>query len=98
MIIGIMSPKKIIYIIGTVANNSKLAYFVFYTFYSFKVLPLMGKVIAKDADSYQYLAESIRMHPDQATLKAMMEQAGFERCSYHNMSGGIVALHKGFKL
>jgi demethylmenaquinone methyltransferase/2-methoxy-6-polyprenyl-1,4-benzoquinol methylase len=69
-----------------------------YDFYSFKLLPLMGKVIAKDADSYQYLAESIRMHPDQATLKAMMEQAGFERCTYHNMSGGIVALHKGFKL
>ena len=69
-----------------------------YDFYSFKLLPLMGKVIANDADSYQYLAESIRMHPDQATLKAMMEQAGFERCTYHNMSGGIVALHKGFKL
>ena len=69
-----------------------------YDFYSFKLLPLMGKVIANDAESYQYLAESIRMHPDQATLKAMMEQAGFERCTYHNMSGGIVALHKGFKL
>jgi demethylmenaquinone methyltransferase/2-methoxy-6-polyprenyl-1,4-benzoquinol methylase len=69
-----------------------------YDFYSFKLLPLMGKVIANDADSYQYLAESIRMHPDQATLKSMMEQAGFERCTYHNMSGGIVALHKGFKL
>lgn len=69
-----------------------------YDFYSFKLLPLMGKVIANDADSYQYLAESIRMHPDQDTLKAMMEHAGFERCTYHNMSGGIVALHKGFKL
>ena len=69
-----------------------------YDFYSFKLLPLMGKVIANDAESYQYLAESIRMHPDQATLKTMMEQAGFERCTYHNMSGGIVALHKGFKL
>ena len=69
-----------------------------YDFYSFKLLPLMGKFIANDADSYQYLAESIRMHPDQVTLKAMMEQAGFERCTYHNMSGGIVALHKGFKL
>jgi demethylmenaquinone methyltransferase/2-methoxy-6-polyprenyl-1,4-benzoquinol methylase len=69
-----------------------------YDFYSFKLLPLMGKVIANDADSYQYLAESIRMHPDQSTLKEMMEQAGFERCTYHNMSGGIVALHKGFKL
>ena len=69
-----------------------------YDFYSFKLLPLMGKVIANDAESYQYLAESIRMHPDQVTLKTMMEQAGFERCTYHNMSGGIVALHKGFKL
>jgi demethylmenaquinone methyltransferase/2-methoxy-6-polyprenyl-1,4-benzoquinol methylase len=69
-----------------------------YDFYSFKLLPLMGKVIANDADSYQYLAESIRMHPDQATLKVMMEQAGFERCTYHNMSGGIVAVHNGFKL
>lgn len=69
-----------------------------YDFYSFKLLPLMGKIIANDADSYQYLAESIRMHPDQATLKTMMQSAGFERCTYHNMSGGIVALHKGFKL
>ena len=69
-----------------------------YDFYSFKVLPKMGKLIANDEDSYRYLAESIRMHPDQATLKAMMENAGFERCTYHNMTGGIVALHKGFKL
>lgn len=69
-----------------------------YDLYSFKILPAMGKFIAGDAKSYQYLAESIRMHPDQATLKDMMEQAGFERCSYNNMSGGIVALHKGFKL
>ncbi len=68
-----------------------------YDFYSFNILPLMGKVIANDADSYRYLAESIRMHPDQATLKQMMQDAGFERCIYHNMSGGIVALHKGFK-
>lgn len=69
-----------------------------YDFYSFNVLPLMGKVIAKDEESYRYLAESIRMHPDQETLKQMMQKAGFERCTYHNMSGGIVALHKGFKL
>ena len=58
----------------------------------------MGKVIADDEDSYRYLAESIRMHPDQETLKQLMMDAGFERCTYHNMSGGIVALHKGFKL
>lgn len=69
-----------------------------YDQYSFKFLPLMGKLIANDADSYRYLAESIRMHPDQETLKTMMETAGFERVSYDNLSGGIVALHKGFKL
>ncbi len=69
-----------------------------YDAYSFKVLPLMGKLIAKDSDSYRYLAESIRMHPDQDTLKTMMEQAGFERCEYFNLSGGIVALHRGYKL
>ncbi|HWQ95106.1 MAG TPA: bifunctional demethylmenaquinone methyltransferase/2-methoxy-6-polyprenyl-1,4-benzoquinol methylase UbiE [Gammaproteobacteria bacterium] len=68
-----------------------------YDLYSFKVLPLMGKLIARDADSYRYLAESIRMHPDQETLKGMMQDAGFERCDYHNLSGGIVALHKGYK-
>lgn len=68
-----------------------------YDLYSFKVLPLMGKLIARDADSYRYLAESIRMHPDQETLKEMMQGAGFERCDYHNLSGGIVALHKGYK-
>lgn len=68
-----------------------------YDAYSFKLLPLMGKLIADDADSYRYLAESIRMHPSQEELKAMMEAAGFERCDYHNMSGGIVALHRGYK-
>ena len=68
-----------------------------YDQYSFKILPLMGKLIANDADSYRYLAESIRMHPDQPTLKGMMEAAGFERVTYTNMTGGIVALHKGFK-
>ena len=69
-----------------------------YDLYSFKVLPWLGKAIANDADSYQYLAESIRMHPDQETLKGMMESAGFEQCDYTNMTGGIVALHKGMKL
>jgi len=68
-----------------------------YDQYSFKLLPMMGKLIANDADSYRYLAESIRMHPDQATLQGMMETAGFERVTYTNMTGGIVALHKGFK-
>ena len=69
-----------------------------YDTYSFKLLPAMGKLIANDADSYRYLAESIRMHPDQQTLKEMMQTAGFDKVSYHNMTGGIVALHKGFKI
>ena len=69
-----------------------------YDFYSFNILPKMGKLIANDEESYRYLAESIRMHPDQETLKGMMESAGFERVRYHNMTGGIVALHKGYKL
>ena len=69
-----------------------------YDAYSFTLLPLMGKLVTNDADSYRYLAESIRMHPDQETLRAMMEQAGFERCDYHNLTGGIVAVHRGFKL
>ncbi len=69
-----------------------------YDQYSFKLLPVMGKILANDSESYQYLAESIRMHPDQETLKGMIEEAGFERVSYHNLTGGIVALHKAFKL
>ncbi len=69
----------------------------FYDAYSFKFMPLAGKLITDDADSYRYLAESIRMHPDQDTLKAMMNEAGFERVTFHNMTGGIVALHRGIK-
>jgi demethylmenaquinone methyltransferase/2-methoxy-6-polyprenyl-1,4-benzoquinol methylase len=69
-----------------------------YDLYSFKLLPLMGKLVAHDAGSYQYLAESIRMHPGQEELKAMMEAAGFARVSYHNLTAGVVALHKGFKV
>lgn len=69
-----------------------------YDAYSFKLLPLMGKIVAKDDASYRYLAESIRMHPGQDELKAMMEDAGLERCEYFNLAGGIVALHRGFKL
>ncbi len=67
-----------------------------YDLYSFKVLPVLGELIANDAASYQYLAESIRMHPDQQTLKSMMEDAGLEDCRYYNLSGGIVALHTGY--
>lgn len=69
-----------------------------YDEYSFRLLPLMGKFIAKDEASYRYLAESIRKHPDQATLQSMMENAGFSRVSYYNLTGGIVALHRGFRL
>jgi demethylmenaquinone methyltransferase/2-methoxy-6-polyprenyl-1,4-benzoquinol methylase len=69
----------------------------FYDFYSFNVLPKLGKLIANDSESYQYLAESIRMHPDQETLKEMMNNVGFEGTEYFNMSAGIVALHRGYK-
>jgi demethylmenaquinone methyltransferase/2-methoxy-6-polyprenyl-1,4-benzoquinol methylase len=68
-----------------------------YDWYSFKVLPKLGQFVAGDAASYQYLAESIRMHPDQATLKAMMKEAGFGHVDVHNMTGGVVALHMGIK-
>ena len=69
-----------------------------YDLYSFKALPLFGKLVANDAESYRYLAESIRMHPDQETLKRMMIDAGFARVDYHNLSAGAVALHKGYKI
>ncbi|QHS11541.1 bifunctional demethylmenaquinone methyltransferase/2-methoxy-6-polyprenyl-1,4-benzoquinol methylase UbiE [Sinimarinibacterium sp. NLF-5-8] len=69
-----------------------------YDQYSFKVLPLLGRIVANDEDSYRYLAESIRMHPDQDTLKGMMENAGLSRVQVYNMTGGIVAVHRGFKL
>jgi len=68
-----------------------------YDAYSFTALPLMGRLVANDAESYRYLAESIRMHPDQDTLASMMGSAGFEDTTYHNLTGGIVALHKGFR-
>jgi demethylmenaquinone methyltransferase/2-methoxy-6-polyprenyl-1,4-benzoquinol methylase len=68
-----------------------------YDGYSFKLLPAIGKLVTNDADSYRYLAESIRMHPDQQTLKQMMTDAGFARCEFYNMTGGVVALHRGFK-
>jgi demethylmenaquinone methyltransferase/2-methoxy-6-polyprenyl-1,4-benzoquinol methylase len=69
-----------------------------YDLYSFKLLPWMGNKVAKDADSYRYLAESIRMHPGQEELKTMMEQAGLHRVDYFNLSAGVVALHRGYKL
>jgi demethylmenaquinone methyltransferase/2-methoxy-6-polyprenyl-1,4-benzoquinol methylase len=69
-----------------------------YDLYSFQVLPRLGRLVASDEASYRYLAESIRVHPDQETLKAMMEAAGFERCDVHNLTGGVVAVHRGFRL
>ncbi|HEX7028360.1 MAG TPA: bifunctional demethylmenaquinone methyltransferase/2-methoxy-6-polyprenyl-1,4-benzoquinol methylase UbiE [Gammaproteobacteria bacterium] len=68
-----------------------------YDVYSFNVIPRLGRWVAGDEQSYQYLVESIRMHPDQETLKAMMQNAGYEGVEYFNLSGGIVALHRGFK-
>ena len=68
-----------------------------YDLYSFAVLPVLGKLVAGDADSYQYLAESIRMHPNQQTLLGMLETAGLERCEHFDLSGGIVAVHRGFR-
>jgi demethylmenaquinone methyltransferase/2-methoxy-6-polyprenyl-1,4-benzoquinol methylase len=68
-----------------------------YDAYSFRILPLLGQLVAGDAASYRYLAESIRMHPDQETLLKMMQDAGLEGCRYHNLAGGIVAVHRGYK-
>jgi demethylmenaquinone methyltransferase/2-methoxy-6-polyprenyl-1,4-benzoquinol methylase len=68
-----------------------------YDAYSFGIIPKLGKLVTGDEDSYRYLAESIRMHPDQESLRDMMEDAGFERCDFHNLTGGIVAVHRGFK-
>jgi demethylmenaquinone methyltransferase/2-methoxy-6-polyprenyl-1,4-benzoquinol methylase len=69
-----------------------------YDLYSFQVLPRLGRLVVGHDASYRYLAESIRVHPDQETLRSMMEGAGFERCEYFNLSGGIVAIHRGYKL
>ncbi|MCW5602122.1 bifunctional demethylmenaquinone methyltransferase/2-methoxy-6-polyprenyl-1,4-benzoquinol methylase UbiE [Nitrosomonas sp.] len=69
----------------------------FYDAYSFKMLPIMGKLVAKDEESYRYLAESIRMHPSQEELKQLMQQVGFERVEFFNLTGGVVALHRGYK-
>ena len=69
-----------------------------YDIYSFKLLPLMGKLVANDEESYRYLAESIRMHPNQETLKKMMGDAGFTRCEYFNLTQGVVAVHRGYKV
>ena len=68
-----------------------------YDLYSFSLMPKIGKLVVNDEDSYRYLAESIRMHPNQETLKQMMEDAGFERCEYFNLTAGVVAVHRGYK-
>ena len=70
----------------------------FYDFYSFNILPKLGEWVVNDVDSYRYLAESIRMHPNQERLKDMMQMAGYANCEYFNLSGGIVALHIGHKI
>src|SRR5215471_12823290 len=69
-----------------------------YDWYSFAVLPWLGKRVAGDEDAYRYLAESIRMHPDQEALKGMLERAGLDKVEYFNLSAGVVALHRGYKL
>ncbi|TVQ69793.1 MAG: bifunctional demethylmenaquinone methyltransferase/2-methoxy-6-polyprenyl-1,4-benzoquinol methylase UbiE [Oceanospirillales bacterium] len=79
------------------SKTQNIALTKIYDFYSFNILPQMGKLIANDSESYRYLAESIRMHPDQETLKDMMEEAGLVNCRYENMTGGVVALHTGIK-
>jgi len=68
-----------------------------YDTYSFRILPLLGRLVAGDESSYRYLAESIRMHPGQQALLEMLQSAGLEACRYHNLSGGIVAVHRGYK-
>jgi demethylmenaquinone methyltransferase/2-methoxy-6-polyprenyl-1,4-benzoquinol methylase len=71
---------------------------ILYDLYSFGVLPKLGKLVTRDEDSYRYLAESIRVHPNQQTLLQMMEEAGFEHCDYFNLTSGIVAIHRGYKI
>ena len=68
-----------------------------YDAYSLRLLPLLGKLVANDSESYRYLAESIRVHPDQEQLKSLMEQAGLERVEYFNLTAGVVALHRGYR-
>jgi len=85
--------KLLVLEFSTVAKPLRKAY----DWYSFKVLPQLGKLVAGDADSYRYLAESIRMHPDQDDLKTLMKEGGFGHVDYHNMTGGVVALHAGIK-
>jgi demethylmenaquinone methyltransferase/2-methoxy-6-polyprenyl-1,4-benzoquinol methylase len=91
----VLKPGGVLYILEFSEVNPRLK--PIYDFYSFKVLPLFGQLVAKDRDSYQYLAESIRMHPNQETLKDMLLQAGFRKATYCNLTFGVTALHKGYK-
>lgn len=93
---GCLRPGGKVLVLEFSKPASKLVSTV-YDAYSFNLLPRLGKLVANDADSYQYLVESIRKHPAQEELKAMMRRAGFERVDYHNLAGGIVAVHTGFK-
>ncbi len=92
----ILKPSGCLLILEFSTTNSVLLKKI-YDFYSFKIIPKLGDIIANDKNSYQYLAESIRKHPNQETLKNMILNAGFDFCEYHNLSNGIVALHKGIK-
>ena len=92
----VLKPSGILFILEFSKVHKPLA--KLYDLYSFKLLPLMGKLIAKDEDSYRYLAESIRMHPDQETLKQMMLDVGFAKVKYNNLTFGVTALHKGYKI
>lgn len=92
----VLKPGGRLYVLEFSKVSKALA--PFYDLYSFAVLPVLGERITGDAGSYRYLAESIRMHPDQETLKAMMESAGLIRVRYYNLTAGIVALHEGWKV
>jgi len=91
----VLKTGGVLYVLEFSEINAQLK--PFYDFYSFKILPLMGELVAKDRESYQYLAESIRMHPNQETLKTMMLDAGFSKVTYTNLTFGVTALHKGYK-
>ncbi len=93
----VLKPGGVLLILEFSKTNSELLR-KFYDFYSFNLIPKIGELVTNDADSYQYLAESIRKHPDQEALKNRVLDAGFDFCEYHNLSAGIVALHKGIKV
>lgn len=92
----VLKPSGVLLVLEFSKINPMLS--KLYDLYSFKLLPQLGKIIANDKESYEYLAESIRMHPDQETLKTMMLNAGFAKVNYYNLSFGVVALHKGYKV